>query len=485
MIILPKPTIEQLDKINKFTLTPLTEDDCYVFPNLMIDNLPTSYYSIIQDNLLRKFSVDVKKGVGLLLSHNSNKLPVGKSFDSSLVEEYDTEKGEYVKTLYGDFYIALGRNTESGMTTDDIVKGIDSGTMSDTSIGFSAKDWECSICGNDIRDYWSCSHYPGRKYVKESESEGEPDTVETCYVLVGGDGDGELLENSLVYAGACDRASVINRYSKTDVKDLTTKSKLHLVEDIKNIPLDATMYQFYAKDGTVLMVDTDVRTNGTEILDKRGGEKMELDKILTEFNLKDLDEVKEVLSKANAFAEELTAKNEELSAKIAELENSNSKIVELEGELGAINSSLEDEKNLNTELKATNEALLANKEMVENYRKDLTDEVLTLGVRVQGNLFNKDLYEKFLNTLTIDELKETKESFSKGVTEKFDGTRTTQPKVNSKENNGELFRDDFETEEEFRNYVSDKATEYSKVSGVSIKEATKEMYAKYIERGDE
>lgn len=482
---MPKPTREQLDKINRFSLTPLTEDDCYVFPNLMIDNLPTSYYSIIQDSLLRKFSVDVKKGVGLLLSHNSNKLPVGKSFDSSLVEEYNEELNEYVKTLYGDFYIALGRNTESGMTTDDIVKGIDSGTISDTSIGFSAKSWECSICGNDIRDHWSCSHYPGRKYVKEAEGDNGEDTVETCYVLVGGDGEGELLENSLVYAGACDRASIINRYSRTDVKESTSSTKLHVVDELKNIPLDATMYQFYAKDGVVLLTDTDSRTNGAEILNKRGGEKMELEKIISEFGFKDVGELKNALSLNKELTEKLTAKEQELANITTNSNTLSTRITELEGELATVGVQLEAEKNLNSELKAANEELLANKELVENYRNDLIDEVLTLGVRTQGNLFNKELYDKFLKTLTIDELKETKERFSKEATAKFDGARTTQTKVANRENNEAQFRDDFETEEEFRAYVADKAVEYSKSEGVSITEATKIIYEKYSERGDE
>lgn len=482
---MPKPTREQLDKINRFALTPLTEDECFVFPNLMIDNLPTSYYSIIQDNLLRKFGADVKRGVGLLLSHNSSKLPVGKSFDSSLVEEYDEGRGEYVKTLYGDFYIALGRNTESGMTTDDIVKGIDSGTISDTSIGFSAKSWECSICGNDIRDYWSCSHYPGRKYVKESEGEDGEDTVETCYVLVGGDGEGELLENSLVYAGACDRASIVNRYSKADVKEVGGMTKLHLVDEIKNVPLDATLYQFYAKDGVVLMADTDKSTNGTEILNKRGGEKMDLEKIIAEFGFKDIEELRTSLAASKNIADELANKTKELEDSLANIKELTNRVTELDNEKAQLATELESEKNTNAELMTTNEELMENKELVENYRKDLTEEVLTLGVRTQGNLFNKDLYEKFLNTLTIDEIKEIKESFAGEVASKFDGTKVAKPKVVDKSSDGELYREDFETEEEFRAYVSEKAVEYSKETKVSISEATKIMYEKYTKRGDE
>lgn len=491
MIILPKPTLEQLEKINKFALTPLTEDSCYVFPNLMIDNLPTSYYSIIQESLLRKFSQDVKSGVGLLLSHNNSKLPVGRSFDSTLVDEYNEETGEYIKTLYGDFYIALGRNTESGMTTDDIVMGIDSGTMSDTSIGFNANSWDCSICSHDIRS-WNCSHYPGEKYVIEGKNENDPDTIETCYVLVGGDGQGELLENSLVYAGACNRASIVKQYSRGSVKEIGSASKLQVVDEIKNVPLDATMYQFYAKDGVVLMTDKEEHSEGAEVFKKRGGDKMELEKIITEYELGDVEGLKAALKAAKELTETLTVKETELEANKVTIEELSSQVEEVQGSLNTVTEELEEVKVVkeeltatNEELKLVNEELLSNKELVENYRKDLTEEVLTLGVRSQGNLFNKELYTKFLNTLSIEEVKEIRGNFKVEVEDKFAGVKVTRTKVADKDDNTEMYRSDFETDVEFRNHIADLALELTKKEDISITEATKAMYAKYTEKGDE
>lgn len=488
---MPKPTAEQLRKINEFTLTPMTEDECYVFPNLMIDNLPTSYHSIIQDNLLHKFGEDVKKGVGLLLSHDNSKLPVGRSFDSTIVYDYDEESGEYVKTLYGDFYIALGRNTESGMTTDDIAKGVDSGTLFDTSIGFNANTWNCSVCGNDIRS-WECPHYPGEKYVIESKLEDEQDTVETCHVLVGEDGVGELLENSIVYAGACDRASIINQYSKKGVTSINTMSKLQVVNDIKNVPLEASIYQFYTKDGAVLMTDTGEVVEGTKQKDKRGGDEMSLEKIITEFKLEDEEGLVNALKKGKELAEQIESVTTELSENKVINEELEAKVGELEGHNTELTTELEDVKSIMEELTATNEELMGinedlkfNKELAENYRKDLTEEVLTLGVRNQGNLFNKELYGKFLNTLTIEEIKEVKDSFTEEVNAKFTGVRTTKTREVNKNGNEELYRDEFETETEFREYVSVKATEFAKTEGIPITEATKAMYTKYSGKGDE
>jgi len=476
-----RPTKEQLDKINRLSKVELTEDDVYVFHNLMIDNAVTSYYTIVHENLLRKFSVDVKKGVGLILSHDSSKLPVGRSFDSTLVEEWDEETGEVLKSLYGDFYIALGRNTESGMTTDDIVRGIDSGTIFATSIGFSAKTMKCSICGHDIRS-WDCPHWPGKEYIVENE-EGVGETV-TCCAIIGEDGVGELIENSLVYAGACSRASIVNEYSKRN--DSVTKNlpKLQVVEELKQIPVDASIYQFYTAGGLVLMTDS------TEKRSETGMDRYK--KVLTEFNIQSEDELKAKLTELSEKSTELENKDKELLAKDEEIARltedleyykkevltKNDEVSELKDEITELNEKI-------TNLTQLNEELKQNAELIEVYKKDLKDEILELGVRSQGNAFNKTLFERFLDTLSIEELKEVRESFDEEVKTKFSNVRVSQTKAKDKKKDGELYREDFETEEEFRVYIAGLAKRYAKENNVSIKEATKLMYGKYSERSED
>ena len=61
-----------------------------------------------------------------------------------------------------------------------------------------------------------------------------------------------------------------------------------------------------------------------------------------------------------------------------------------------------------------------------------------------------------------------------------------QTKVKEKnKNDRELYQADFETEEEFRGHIAELADEYARENNVSLTEATKLMYAKYKERGDE
>ena len=467
---MPKPTQEQLEKINRFTQEPLTEEDVYVFPNMMIDDQPTAYSSRLHPNLLRKFVRDANRGVGLLMNHNNRSLPVGRSFSAEVREEY-SETGDPIQSVYGNFYIDLGRKTESGMTTDDLVKGINSGTIFDTSVGFNADKWDCSICDHDIRDWMNCSHFPGETY--EIKGDDGVHREETCYVIAGSDGGGELLENSLVYAGACDRATIKHNFSVADVKENKNSPKLHLVDNFKNIPADAKIYQYYTADGSVLFTETDDRTDGLSQLKKRSEEVVEFTKfkeVTDQFGLK-FETPEELTSEL----QQLSQVKEELATKTTEFETLSKEKADLDEELSQKESTI-------TELTTANEALTEKAELANTYRQDLTTKALEAGVRAQGNAFSKDMYEKFLGTLSIDEIKEVISGFENEAKARFSDARTTAPKEGAERTLGNAepqSEGEFESEEAFRAHVADKAVEYSQEHGVSLKEATKLMYTKY------
>jgi hypothetical protein len=448
----------------------------------MIDNQVTAYSSKLHPNLLTKFQQDTQRGVGLLMNHNSRTLPVGRSFDAEMSYEAN-DSGDAMVSLNGKFYIDLGRNTQGGMTTDDLAKGIDAGTIFDTSIGFNAHSWECSICNNDIRDWRSCSHYPGEKYVVSRDGE---DKAETCYVIVGKDGQGELLENSLVYAGACNRATITKSdFSANGVSDSDNGTKLHLVEDFKDIPLQATIYQYYTKDGSVLFTDTDDRTNGSQELRKRSEQEMELQKVLEvlgQFGVKagTPEELTTALQAFSGVQEQLSAKEAELATKDQELSTANTKVTDLEAQLSQKDETI-------SELTTANEQLTEKAGLAETYRQDLISATIEAGVRAQGNAFNAELFTKFLDTLSIDEIKGAKEGFENEVQEKFAGARFSAPNGTSirRGSADPQSKEDFADEVEFRNFVADKAAEYAKEHNVNIGEATKLMMKKYSEKGSE
>lgn len=478
---MPKPTEQQLQIINsRFSQTQLTEDNCYVFSSLLIDNLPTDYYSIIQEPLLNQFAQDLEKGVALLLVHNNRKLPVGRSFSAYFKREYVAQAGTDVISLYGDFYIPLGINLEGGFTTDDVAKGIDTGINFATSIGFKAEKWTCSICGNDIRDYFACPHIPGKKYAVEKDGK---DAVEICYVLVGEDGAGKLLEDSLVYAGACDRASVIRNFS-ADVTDFESSSKLQVIDTFKDIPVDASIYQYYTKDGSVLVTDTEARTGGSEYLRRRSEEQVELDKIKEVLNKFDITFSSEE-ELENALGEKLSVK----SVDVTELEKENQELKDQlsakDEELAKVNSALSEKDEQIQKLEAENNELTEKVGLAETYKADLINQALEAGIRAQGNAFPKEMFNKFLSTLSIDEIKDVIKKFDTEFASKFEGKGVTDMNAeDASKSETPVSKTDFETEQEFRDFIADEAMKYAQENKVSIQEATKIMYMKYSKESE-
>lgn len=474
LIPMPRPTAQELEQINRFAMRPLKEDEVYVFTPLIIDDQETAYHSVLHENFLNKIMQDANRGVALLMNHNSRQLPVGRSFYAEL--RHEDEDGKIVKSVYSKFYIDLGRNTQGGMTTDDIVRGIDAGTIFDVSIGFNASSWKCSICGNDIRDWKNCEHIPGEKYVVNRDGE---DKVEKCVVIVGEDAQGELLETSLVYAGACSRATIKQNFSQDSVRDFNKGTKLLLVDNFKNIPLDATIYQFYTRDGSVLFTDTEERTNGYEYLKKRSEETVELQKILDVLNkagysFETEDQLAEKLAElsknASETAELLQAKTDELAKVNEELTAKNEEIASLKSELASV-------KETNEQLTKANEELSAKAELATTFKQDLIKETIEAGIRAQGNAFNAELFEKFLNTLSVDEIKSAKASFESEAEAKFGGFRHSKP--NAEKMSNEYVPDKDEEPEAFSAFIAKKAEEYAKENNVSIKDATLFVVKKY------
>ncbi len=483
-----KPTQEQMQKIKRFTNESLTEDDVFVFNNLMIDDQPTSFYSVIHENLLRKFTADAAGGIPLMLVHNTNRLPVGKSFDAYMKE--DIVDGSLVKSVYGQFYMPYGLNTDSGLMTDDIIKGIETGVHQATSIGFSAKEWKCSICGNDIRDYWACPHYPGKKYAVNNNG---IDEVETCYVIVGENGEGSLNEDSLVYSGASFRAGIRQNFGRA-VNEGADGSKLRVIDDFKDIPVNATVYQFYTKDGSVLMVDTEERTGGAQYLKNKGVEEMELVKVqeaLGTFGVK-----------FNTI-DELTAGLQEFSTKVAEVEaykglvdEANQKLATAESAADTLRAQLTGKDEIIAELTKENEHLAKDAELARTYKEDLLEKALELGVRANGNAFNKDVHQKLFSVMSVDELKEVVAAFDAQVKEKFAGAsiagRERGPVTNRRTDNEPAHADDFASEVEFRSYVGEKAMEQFKsqvakpgaADWKSLTQITTELMHKFLNKSE-
>lgn len=422
-----RPTQAQLELINKFTTEDLKPEQVFVFTSLSADTLPVSrqgwmgeYFIHMNKNMLLDLKRDYQKGAGLLASHNSRRLPFGKTFDATI--KTDRVGNDDVETLYIDHYIVqylegedgekIKLGTEiNGMTTEDIINHIRVGHTFDTSIGFAITDCQCSICGNDIRDYSKCSHYPGEMYDVQNGDKAEK---QRCDLIANG---GEGLENSIVYAGAVNRAIIQNGKEsfshdpavQPDVKEHDVQ--MYNVDDVKKIPLNAEIFCRFSKDsGMQMFTNTPNRqenmedanmTNQTQETQLGTGVELTAAPLRTMYSE---EQYKQVLEEKVGLGKDLE---------------------QAQKDLGKAQEELAVATALNVELQA--KAILA-----DQYKADLITETLAAGVKAHGNSFKEERYSKYLATLSVDEIKEERDTFREAFSAGIDEARATRQELDDK-----------------------------------------------------
>lgn len=140
---------ETLAAVNRFALRPLAPEDFAVFTLDLCNNRVDKHFSRFPEEELEKIRALVP-GRPLMERHDLRAtLPRGTFFRAHL----HTEGG--VVSVRPDVYVL--RTPENA----GFIRNIEGGVYRETSIGFSFRLPECSVCGRDIR---ACEHTPGREY---------------------------------------------------------------------------------------------------------------------------------------------------------------------------------------------------------------------------------------------------------------------------------------------------------------------------------
>lgn len=436
------PTQEQLNKIvQRIGADDLSTDDFYVIENLMIDTLPTSYYSRIDESLLRQFERDTLLGIPLLKGHDDSTLPLGRSFDGYI--KYDDIDGAIVPTLYGWFYIPRGYSSD-GNNTDDIIKGIQLGLIRDTSVGFVASDMICSICGNDIRDFMNCPHWPGEKYDDE-----------TCYVIMK---NGYLIEDSIVYSGAAPRAHILSAGQYETSKEYNIP-----IPNLKLVSPQANVLGTFSKSsGAMYFVSNPQYIRSLE------SEGNSLESITGEMQEQVVQEQAEQEESQGQVQQEINdVANEEfqLDELVIQLDAKKAEITQLQAEITKLQAEVE-------QLKAQNAELNSYKVIAEQYKDDLVNDAVKYAVRLMGNAFDADAFKTFLSNMSVDAIKAQKDAYKQEFQNRFGNVVqfTKQRDIH----NVELDYDAM-SEEEKRAYIAAEATKLANSKGISYKEAARQI----------
>lgn len=369
------PTNKQMEMINELARVELEPEQVFVFPDKLVgDMIIPNRYMQISKQLLNVFRDDAKAGISLLIDHPwaglfarpKPAIAYGRTFNSQL-KKSDVEGEEWA--LFADHYIVRGKEID-GISTDSIIASIQDGTFFDTSIGWGADKYECSVCG---KSYFSCEHYAGREY------EGE-----ICHVIA--KPPGFLMENSIVMDGAYPGAGVLSKNGNTENADMV------LVDDMKGLSPGVSLFHtFSARKGKLLTfarredIEKKIIAQGATL--SKGGEIVDKDKLDKDFE----KEVKDELEKES---------KEE--AKEVERAEANIDIFLTRNEVEDVFGN---DSNIGPE-----GLLMYAKEGME-YLSELAKEAEKWGVRAQGDKYNKEAWQTRYELMSADELKDIIETF--------------------------------------------------------------------------
>lgn len=153
-------TDEDLRKINKYSLRPLSAEEVFIFKATIADNEQDDR-NFMPFNL--KALQDLKKiypGRTMLKDHARRAdNQIARIYDTELVQDSGkaTELGEIHTELVAKVYMI---RTESNK---DLIAEIEGGIKKEVSTSTVPEKMVCSICGADnMKDY--CRHWPGREY---------------------------------------------------------------------------------------------------------------------------------------------------------------------------------------------------------------------------------------------------------------------------------------------------------------------------------
>ncbi len=137
------------NEVNRFSLRPLSRTEYAVFTLDLCHNQVDRHFSRFPDEELAAIN-GMTPGRPLMERHDlRGTLPRGTFFRSELYRDKD------VLSVRPDVYVLRSNDNA------DFILNIEGGVYRETSIGFSFRTPECSICGRDLR---TCDHVPGRMY---------------------------------------------------------------------------------------------------------------------------------------------------------------------------------------------------------------------------------------------------------------------------------------------------------------------------------
>ena len=439
------PTDEQWEKMKKFLRTDkYKKEDFFVFETLAVgDKVVPNRYMRLTPALLNVMKDDAQRGVSLMLNHNWSQfgvqsIPIGKVFDGRI--STGSQEGEET-SLYTTQYILRDDSKVDGYSKNDIIKLIESGILSDTSVGWGTtrESYKCNICGNSIYDWDKCKHIPGEKYIVNDDT----NEVKECIVQAEPPkelhaGNNVLMENSIVFDGAYPNA-IIQSAAGEEVQ--TANGTLKTLNGKENLSKNDIIFG-YSTNGSINLLYK-------QLMEKGGKEDMENDKAeTTELENENVETVEETVeTPSDENVEENTNNNEEVE------------VTETDTETTETTEDTENE-NEGNEAEATGESLYTSKDILEKFgnicnsveelvelakegfenRQEVISEALESGVHSMGNAFNKDIFTKTFSNMKTKDIKQMGKVWEEQAKAQFGNEKVSKADFKQTEDKEEMTR---------------------------------------------
>lgn len=344
----------------------LDEKTPFFFDAEISSDMVDAYSSYMTLSTLTNFMNDARMGVAFLPAHDHDELPFGRSFEASLENAVNPPRTRVVASFYTMPGLKL-----NDVSTDDLIGGLRSGLVKDTSVGFHGGEMTCSLCGRSIWS-WDCPHIPGMRY--EVESGGVVATKTATYAVDGA----HLAEVSAVYDGATPRAEILKAEREASTGRLRPEAA-RMIEQRFRVKLPAAKRSFAGAD-----IPQSNQKEGAMSLDEL------LAGVRKALALNPDADVMEAVTNAGAELQRLRP----LEAAAQEAQG---RVKALEGELATAQE------------RAT--ALEPEAADGRQYRTDLLEQALVEGVRALGDKFDKATYETLLRGASLATIKRMRDDW--------------------------------------------------------------------------
>ena len=411
------PTDEQWEKMKKHIKGEnYKKEDFFVFETLAVgDKVVPNRYMRLTPALLNVMKEDAEKGVSLMLNHNWSQygvqsIPIGKVFDARIAGS--SQNGEET-TLYTTQYILRDDSKVDGYSKNDIIKLIESGILTDTSVGWGTtrESYKCNICGNSIYDYRHCEHIPGQKYIVNEET----NEVKECIIQAEPPkelhaGNNVLMENSIVFDGAYPNAIIQSAFGE-EVETPTGKFKK--LEGKQDLSEKDVILGYSTAGGNINLLYK-------EALEKGGKGRMEGNENVNELENQEIETNEGNLTPTTEQTPESTPENN-LSAETETEIDTQPETPENE-EMSVEKAILEKFDNI---CDTVDELVEMAKEGLEN-RNSVIAKALESGVHSMGNAFDKNIFTKTFSNMKTKDIEQMGKVWEEQADNKFSKTKVSK-----------------------------------------------------------